>query len=564
MNLFRCYNCMKEYDIDAGGLCPYCNNDPSQPTEKPFYIKPGTVLENQYMIGKAIGSGGFGITYKAWDFQLERKVAIKEYYPSGIAARQGSGDEVCVKAGDDADKYEFWLRAFIDEALRLASMDSLRGIVHIFNSFVANSTAYIVMEYLEGNTLKGILKENEKPLDYKDVIDMVVPALYSLDAIHKANIIHRDIAPDNIMKLPDGKIKIFDFGSAKNSKVVSDNDMIAILVKPGYSAVEQYEFGGTQGPWTDVYSMSAVMYHLITGIRPAESIKRRDEGARIQAPSQLGIDIPSEIEDIIMSALSLDARYRIRSARDFADKLSYELKKVREKEEEERKKASRWSKKTKAAITVAAVVTFFAIGLILLSLTPGNSLRDYTGIVENIEGKSSDEALRWGKENDIKVKFIGTIRTDNPAENSKVVWQDYAQGYRISRDESDGFVLKVKTGVYDIDADEYNKDSIKMPDLVGKKYSEAVSILEKAGFVNYKIEARKNSEKIKSGCICEQSVKKGTVITADTEIFVVVSKGDYNSTGETNKKDTEKDNGKEDKKDTSKESKKETKKNKSE
>lgn len=209
-------------------------------------------------------------------------------------------------------------------------------------------------------------------------------------------------------------------------------------------------------------------------------------------------------------------------------------------------------------------MTFFAIGLILLSLTPGNSLRDYTGIVENIEGKSSDEVLRWGKENDIKVKFIGTIRTDNPAENSKVVWQDHAQGYRISRDESDGFVLKVKTGVYDIDADEYNKDSIKMPDLIGKKYSEAVSILEKAGFVNYKIEARKNSEKIKSGCICEQSVKKGTVITADTEIFVVVSKGDYNSTGETNKKDTEKDNGKEDKKDTSKESKKETKKNKSE
>ena len=536
MAIFRCYNCMKEYDTDIATLCPHCNHNSFEPIRKPHYIKPGTVLEGRYMIGRVIGSGGFGITYTAWDKGLQRKVAIKEYYPSGIAARQGSSDEICVKTGDDLDKYEFWLKAFIDEALHLASMDKLKGIVHIFNTFVANSTAYIVMEYLEGETLKDILKKNEKPLDYEEVIEMVVPALYSLDSVHREKIIHRDIAPDNIMRLPDGKIKIFDFGSAKNSSVVSDEETMAILVKHGYSAPEQYDFDGVQGPWTDVYSMSAVIYHLITGIRPVESVKRRDNGEKIVPPSQLGIEIPQAIEDAIMKGLSIDERYRIRNAKEFADELMRGLTAERIRKKKRIEQESKWTKKMKIGVSIAAILTVFIIGFMFIGITPGNSERSYLCSVENLEGRSSDEVLSWAKENGVSVKFVGTLRTDNEYENSKVVWQEIPEGYKVSRKESDEFVLRVKTGVYDVNASEYNSRVVKMPDLSGKTESKARDLLEQAGLINYKF-AEKRYDEIEKGCVCEQSVKAEKQVRADTEIFIVISKGQLNEESESQEKE---------------------------
>ena len=206
----RCMGCMNEFDTSASAQCPHCGYDINTAQVQAHYLKPGTVLEGQYIVGKVIGAGGFGITYVAWDESLRRKVAIKEYFPSEIATRFSDSTEVTMKNSSDSEQYEYWLRSFIDEALRLASMDSLTGIVHIFNSFVANCTAYIVMEYLEGDTLGALLKKRNEPVSCREVLEMVIPALYSLDAVHKVNIIHRDIAPDNIMRLPNGKIKIFD------------------------------------------------------------------------------------------------------------------------------------------------------------------------------------------------------------------------------------------------------------------------------------------------------------------------------------------------------------------
>lgn len=318
----RCMGCMNEFDTSASAQCPHCGYDTNTAQVQDHYLKPGTVLEGQYIVGKVIGAGGFGITYVAWDESLRRKVAIKEYFPSEIATRFSDSTEVTMKNSSDSEQYEYWLRSFIDEALSLASMDSLTGIVHIFNSFVANCTAYIVMEYLEGDTLGALLKKRNEPVSCREVLEMVIPALYSLDAVHKANIIHRDIAPDNIMRLPNGKIKIFDFGSAKNSTV--NNENLAILVKPGYSPVEQYDLDSVPTPATDMYSMAAVMYHMVTGKRPIDSL-RRAQGEKLATPTELGIEIPESVENLIMFALNIEPEYRFQSAKEFADALSEEL-----------------------------------------------------------------------------------------------------------------------------------------------------------------------------------------------------------------------------------------------
>ena len=185
----------------------------------------------------------------------------------------------------------------------------------------------------------------------------------------------------------------------------------------------------------------------------------------------------------------------------------------------------------KIGVSIAAIFTVLAIGFIFLGIAPGNSERAYLCSVENLEGKSSDEVLKWAKENNIKVKFAGTLRTDNESENSKVVWQEIPEGYKVSRKEAESFILRVKTGVYDVNAYVYNDKILEMPDLTGKTEQQARALLEQMGLVNYKFVEKRYSE-TQEGCICEQSVKAGKDISADTEIFIVTSKGQMNDDSE--------------------------------
>ena len=149
---YRCYGCMNEYQSDSW-LCPHCGYDQRTSPENSLHMRPGSLLTNRYLIGKVLGFGGFGVTYLAWDHVLQQRVAIKEYLPSEFATRATGTTEVTVFPGNKAQQFTDGMRKFVEEAKRLAKFQNEQGIVRIYDSFEANNTAYIIMEYLDGEPL---------------------------------------------------------------------------------------------------------------------------------------------------------------------------------------------------------------------------------------------------------------------------------------------------------------------------------------------------------------------------------------------------------------------------
>lgn len=228
-------------------------------------LQKGTKLNGRYIIEDVLGEGGFGITYAGRDELLGVKVAVKEYYPQGIVVRNNSVDDVVtVTYAKQKDVFNKGKTKFLEEARVIAKFNDQEGIVNVTDFFEANNTAYIVMEYLDGITLKEYIAENGV-LSPEDILELMAPVLESLDEVHKQGLIHRDISPDNIMLLKNGKVKLMDFGAARDYTDFGEKSL-SIVLKPGYAPEEQYRSRGIQGPWTDIYALSATIYKCITGI----------------------------------------------------------------------------------------------------------------------------------------------------------------------------------------------------------------------------------------------------------------------------------------------------------
>ncbi len=312
MNVNLCMGCMQPHE--GGRFCPHCGFNESNYEVPPHHLPPKTILNGKYLVGKALGEGGFGITYLGWDLNLELKVAIKEYYPNGFVTRSfGSEHSLSVLSGYRSEYFRKGLDQFIDEARRLAKFWSLPGIVTVKDYFPENKTAYIVMEFVEGETLKHILKENGR-MEPERVFHLMEPLMDSLEMVHNAGLIHRDISPDNLMITPSGTIKLLDFGAARNYLANTERSL-SVILKPGYSPEEQYRSRGSQGPWTDVYGLCATMYRAITGQVPTESLDRM-AGETLPAPSSLGIQIPDYQEAALMKGLAVFQKDRYQSIRE--------------------------------------------------------------------------------------------------------------------------------------------------------------------------------------------------------------------------------------------------------
>jgi len=225
---------------------------------------------NEYQIERALGGGGFGITYLARDSNLQLPVAIKEYFPSDLVTRSPDMS-VQVRGGNEehAGQYDWGLERFLDEARALATFRH-PNIVRVLRYFRERGTAYIVMEYESGLSLKRWVPQNT-PLTQRSLLSIVYPLLDGLEAVHKTGFLHRDIKPDNIYVRADGTPVLLDFGAAR--RVTANKDMTNI-VSPGFAPFEQYHSQGNQGPWTDIYSLGAVMYWMATGKKPIESAAR--------------------------------------------------------------------------------------------------------------------------------------------------------------------------------------------------------------------------------------------------------------------------------------------------
>ena len=263
----RCAGCM---GITEEFTCEHCGW-PGNRNNEPHQLPVGTVLRGQYMVGRVLGQGGFGITYLGWDAYLEASVAIKEYYPSYMVSRDHTvSRNVRCYTTQIRDQYSASKARFLREARMLAKFQDEPAVVHIRSCFEENDTAYIIMEYLHGETLAQRI-QRFGPMKFDALLELLKPVMEALEDVHQTHIVHRDISPDNIMILPDGRAKLLDFGAARDS---SNGNTTETVVKHGFAPFEQYQNKGDLGPWTDVYALCATVYYCLTGKIPAEALTR--------------------------------------------------------------------------------------------------------------------------------------------------------------------------------------------------------------------------------------------------------------------------------------------------
>lgn len=311
-----CLGCM---EVTTQDPCPRCGYQRSATPESPFYLSPGTLLQSQFLIGRVLGAGGFGITYIGYDLNLARKVAIKEYFPSGVAVRVTGMPEVFPHAAKLKADFQWGLERFLDEARIVARFHHMRNIIWVQNYFPAHGTAYMVMEFLDGEDLEKILQRLGK-LPMAAVKQVMSPVLQALKTVHADGLMHRDISPDNIYVTEQGElIKLIDFGAARFS-LSQQSKNLSVILKPGYAPPEQYESKGNQGPWTDVYACAATIYRALTNVVPPPSYDRLSSDELIP-PSQLGSDIHPMQERTLLRALSLRPAERPQSIAEFEEEL---------------------------------------------------------------------------------------------------------------------------------------------------------------------------------------------------------------------------------------------------
>ena len=305
-DVYFCPNCMTENGkpsvtcINCGMSMDYEN--------KAHHLPVNTILNGRYLVGAVLGEGGFGITYVAYDLKLSLKVALKEYFPSQLVKRFGEL-EVCAIDNHVKKYFEAGVQNFLEEARTLAKFIDDSNVVRVRDHFSENSTAYIVMEYLNGRSLDTRLKE-DGVFAFEQLMNSLNPAIRSLGRIHETGLVHRDISPANLMTTLHGEIKIIDFGIAWGKDNPGEDGFL--LYKPGFSPPEQYRTEGKVGPWSDVYSLSATIYKLITGRTPPAA-NERELNDQLAPPSSLGVKISPDSEKILMKGLELDIDKRIGS-----------------------------------------------------------------------------------------------------------------------------------------------------------------------------------------------------------------------------------------------------------
>ena len=316
MTRHLCYNCFQEIP-EGEGPCPFCGFDLEENVKKfPVALRAGTVLNDRYIVGRVLGQGGFGITYLAWDEKLQAKVAVKEFMPGELATRV-DGTTVSVLAESKTEAFSYGAERFQEEARTLAKFMGQPNIAGVTDYFDENDTSYFVMDYIEGISFKTYIANHGGKVSVEEALNVMIPVLRALTAVHAEGFIHRDVTPDNIYITKDGVVKLLDFGSARYS-IGDKSKSLDVILKVGYAPKEQYIRRSRQGPYTDVYSCAACFYAAITGYLPPESLERLDHD-ELQPVSALGIDIPEYLDKAILKGLAVQPEDRFQSAAEFLE-----------------------------------------------------------------------------------------------------------------------------------------------------------------------------------------------------------------------------------------------------
>lgn len=307
----RCCGCMEPLEKD--GICPYCGYDNTISNES-CALPAGAVLKGQYLVGKVLGKGSFGITYMGWDRYLEIPVVIREYFPSdGVNRDCRFSAEVSCGTGELRARFANNKERFMREAKMLARLSDIPEIVQIKTFFLANNTAYIIMEYIRGITLKECVRLHGK-LSAGETFQLLKPVMKALVKVHRTGLVHRDINPENIMIQDDGRVRLLDFGAVRDVGAALPDRPAAksaeAILKQGFTPIEQYQSQGALGPWTDVYAVCAVFYYCITGDVPTDAASRI-LGDEVVWFAEKEIDIPPGMETVLKAGMELRSESRI-------------------------------------------------------------------------------------------------------------------------------------------------------------------------------------------------------------------------------------------------------------
>ncbi|SEF58454.1 PASTA domain, binds beta-lactams [Eubacterium ruminantium] len=508
-----CLGCMEQYD-DRFEVCPYCGYIEGTGPKEPYHLMPGTVLQGKYIVGKSIGYGGFGVTYIGYDYMLNHKIAIKEYLPGEFSTRSAGENTVTVFEGEKHEQFENGIDKFVEEARKLAAFRDIEGIVKVYDSFKENNTAYIVMEYLEGKTIKDIL-EYEGRMEVERAIMYIVPILDALTQIHSVGLLHRDISPDNIFVTNDGRVKLIDFGAARYASSTHSKSL-SVIVKQGYAPQEQYRSRGDQGAWSDVYAAAATLYKMITGITPQDAMERgiKDE---LKTPRKLGVKIPKNKQNALLNAMNLKIEKRTQSAGEFKEQLLKGTKRIGDgKGGEILPKWPRWLKIVSGtgAVAITTLIILLATNVIKIAdIIPG--LR--SGLkMPYVVNKTVEEAEEILKEKNLLLQVTDKIESDS-----------IPKDYILSQNVVAGKEIKINTAV-EVTVSAGGK-VIYMDNYIGCDAEESKQKLDELE-ITYMTE--EGESEIAPGCIYEQSIAPDTEVNKGSSVDLKVSTGisSYDST----------------------------------
>ncbi len=507
----KCMGCMNDYD-DSFEVCPHCGYIYGTDSNESYHLQPSTIIGKRYIIGKVLGYGGFGVTYLGWDAILEQKVAIKEYFPNEFCTRVHGEEKITVYSGGKKEQYEAGMEKFLSESKCLSKLIEVEGIVKIQDCFEENNTAYIIMEYLEGKTLKELLEEKKK-LEVDEAIVMIKPILEALDKVHQEGVLHRDIAPDNIFITNDGRIKVIDFGASRFA-TTKHSKSLSVILKPGYSPEEQYRSGGDQGPWTDVYSVAATFYKMITGATPDDAMER-NANDKLKEPSKLGVKLGKNTENSIMNALNVKVEGRTKSAAAFLKDLeAEEVKRIKIKTiKMDIGKMPLWTKIAASVVSLALVtfITLLVTGVIHFDTKKvgANYLPEGYTRVPNVINMNNEDAEKACIANQIILQVYGK-EYSNSVEEDKILGQQLYGGSIVEKNTT--LLVLASAGA----------EKILVPDVVGYMESDAIAILDETDLVytsNY------TQSSYKPGAVVSQSIEANQLVEAGTQLDLEISTG---------------------------------------
>lgn len=508
--------CSEKIDSEKQRKEDSADNEPieeeKQETEA-YFLPINTILLKRYRIDGVLGQGGFGITYLGWDITLNTSVAIKEFFPSGLATRSVSigrtTQVVPIISSRKEEDFRDGVRRVLDEARKMARFRNTPGIVGVYDFFEANNTAYIVMEYVDGCTLDKFYKE--KQIDDISLFNRLVPVMDALQALHKEGILHRDISPDNIMVDKEENFKLLDFGAARGYQEGPSASM-SVILKRNYAPIEQFSTKGNQGPWTDVYALGATIYSLLTGKNVPESVDRLIEDDIVDIRELDGL-LSDKQAAAIMKALAVHKEDRWESVEEFKNALICDTRRNETGKNDDFKelKTVEKSEKKKGVLLACTLLIVLAIIAFFVRESVKNTNRKVSVTTETSEKENSSNENTFEKD-DLSIELVDAeidkyssdrlhllLRFNNPNDTCSVIIDSLSiNGVEVSDFKKIEGVLGEKESTKEVKVD--------YPNVIAQQVGECIRSLD----VQYRYEGEYDVERY-----CSQSGYSYSISSSD-------------------------------------------------